>query len=915
MSAPLQRIEAVFHGALDLPAADRCAFLESACAGDPDLRREVESLLAHHSEHTTAFAAAVQPVASDLLASVMVEGDIAPGVMLGPYRLERKLGEGGMGSVYLATDARLGRNVAVKVISRALARTADARARFLREARSAAALSHANIAALHDIGETAETPWLVMEYVDGASLRSRLSGGLGEAVWLRYAAEIAAALAHAHARRIIHRDIKPENILITLDDRVKVIDFGLARAVQEQAAASGSITQPNAFIGTPAYAAPELLTGGAASPRSDVYSLGVVLYEMACGEQPFARLTGQALISAILAGSCPVCRSRNPRISALIARAMSREPAARFKDAAEVVAALRNLELQEIPVETAAAPPVLAVIDFQNIGGAAELDWLGTGIAESLAADFAKVRSVRVAGRSRVIQSLRRFGSPHNDASAAIEIGQDLGARWIVSGGYQRIGERVRVTASIIVTATGYALAAEKIDGRWNDLFDVQDRVVAAILKALTIGFGTTDQQKILPAETRNLAAYEYYVRARREMYEMQSQSLAQAIHYFEQAVALDSDYALAYSGLGTAHALQFIRTSNRDDILRASNYLERAIELDPELGEPYPWLANIRIRKNDPAGAFAAGRKGVELQPDLAESHYFYGGLDYKLPEFRPGEVRHTPRFLAESIRLQPRFHAAWLGMGASAAFLGKHAEAIQILTEAVRMEAEPELVYRFVGPRTLLAIAHTRAGSWDAARAQHLDALDALRDTTHIYTATFQTLSTCGLGDIDLRLGDTSSALTHYRRARRIIREARSAVGGARLLIRINAGLSAAYAAASEMERARELALEAATELESVAGQSATTTFECSVAQLCLTLAAAESRLGNLDLAADYLNRARVSGWADLHWLRTDPELHALRGHPAFTLFVEQLASAPEVAIPMPRFRSAPQSASGTE
>ena len=295
MRASRQQIEAVFHAALEVPASERRAFLDRACAGDPDLLREVESLLQHSSGHTTAFNAAVQPVASDLLTTVRFESDLAPGSMLGPYRLDRKLGEGGMGSVYLATDSRLSRNVAVKVISRGLARTAEARSRFLREARAAAALSHANIATLHDIGETAEIPWLVMEYVNGVSLRSRLTGPLSESTWMRYAAEIAAALEHAHARRIIHRDIKPENILITQDDRVKVIDFGLARALHDQPAASGTITQPNAFIGTPTYAAPELLTGGTASARSDVYSLGVVLYEMACGEQPFARLTGHAL--------------------------------------------------------------------------------------------------------------------------------------------------------------------------------------------------------------------------------------------------------------------------------------------------------------------------------------------------------------------------------------------------------------------------------------------------------------------------------------------------------------------------------------------------------------------------------------------------------------------------------------------
>ena len=233
----------------------------------------------------------------------------------------------------------------------------------------------------------------------------------------------------------------------------------------------------------------------------------------------------------------------------------------------------------------------------------------------------------------------------------------------------------------------------------------------------------------------------------------------------------------LAYSALGTAHALQFIRTSNPEDIVRASGYLERAIELDPELGEPYPWLPIFASVRTIPRGAFAAGRKGVELQPDLAEAHYFYGGGHYMVPEFQPG-VDYAPRhpYLAEAIRLQPRFHAAWLVLGATAAFLGKHATPSAFSPKPCAWRPSRTSIYRFVGARTLLAFAHTRAGSWDAARAQHLDALEALRDTDHIYTTCFETLSACGLGDIELRCRNESAALTHYRRARRIIRESRA-------------------------------------------------------------------------------------------------------------------------------------------
>ena len=917
MSAPFRRIEAIFHEALDLPASERDGFVERACAGDPDLLREVQSLLRSHDEQTLTFQAAIQPVASDLLGVASSGSQFAQGAMLGPYRLDHKLGEGGMGAVYLGADTRLGRNVAVKVISGAIARNPEARARFLREARSAAALCHPNIAAIHDVGESAESPWLVMEYVGGVTLQSRLAGPLTERAWLHYASQIASALSHAHARRIIHRDIKPENILVTEDDQVKIIDFGLARAVHDQAAAPGSITQANSFLGTVAYAAPELIAGGAASARSDVYSAGVLLYEMACGEHPFAGLKGHALVCAIAAGNCLPCSSRHRGVAAGIAavvdRSMAREPAARYKNGAELAAALQNLDAAQdgLPVETA---PTLAVIDFENIGSSFEFEWLSSGIAETLSTDLARVPSVRMVSRSRVVQSLRRLGNAAKDAAAAVEIGRDLGSRWVVTGGYQRIGDRVRVTFALIDTSSGHVLAGEKIDGAWSDLFDVQDRVAEAVLRALALRF--TDEQKILPPETRDIAAYEHYVRGRRQMYEMQTKSLSAAILHFEQAIRLDPDYALAYSGLGTAHALQFIRTSNPEDIQRASGYLERAIELDPELGEPYPWLANIRIRKNDPAGALAAGRRGVELQPDLSEAHYFYGGTFYMLPEIQPDGLRSAVPHLVEAIRLEQRFHAPWLVLGASVMFLGMHEDAIRILDEAVRKETQPDVIYPFVGARSLLAFAHARAGSWDAARERHLDSLEALRNTDHIYTPCFQTLSACGLGEIELRRGNESAALTYFRRARCIIGESRRAVGGVRLLIRINAGLACAYALTGDPARARELADEAAAQIESLAGQTATATFECSFAQLWLALACARVRLGDSEAAADCLRRAREAGWLDAAWLRTDPELRALRDHPVFLACVRELEAAPPTPLPVLPYAGGmgPDSASGT-
>lgn len=902
MSTPFHKVASIFEEALDVPASERGAFIENACAGDADLLAEVRSLLRHQGRQTAAIQAVVQPVASDLIESMTARMEPAGGAMLGPYHLQRLLGEGGMGAVYLATDTRLRRNVAVKVISNAISRSAEARARFLREARSAAALCHPNIATIYDVGESPDSPWLVMEYVSGVSLRSLMAGPVGARAWLHYASQIAAALGHAHARGILHRDVKPENILITEDDHVKIIDFGLARTSEE--GATSAITQADTFLGTLAYAAPELMAGGAASARSDVYSAGVVLYELACGVHPFANLKGHALVSAIAAGSYPTCTSRNVLVgagaAAIIDRMMARQPAARYKNGTELAAALHDPDAAASERSADPAPLSLAIIDFENIGSPSELNWLGTGIAESLAADLAKVRSVRIVSRSRVVQSLRRLDNAANDPAAVVEIGRELDACWIVTGGYQKIGDRVRVTVKLVDTATGDALAAEKIDGNWSELFEVQDRAAAVALKALTIHIGTTDAQKIMAPETRDIAAYEHYIRARQQMYEMHGRSLSGAIMDFEHAIRLDPDYALAYSGLGTAHALLFIQTSNPEDIQRAYGYLERAIKLDPELGEPYPWLANIRIRKNDPEGARAAGRRGVELQPDLSEAHYFYGGVFYLLPEMQCGGLRTAVQHLVQATRLESRFHAAWLVLGAAVLFLGKHEKAIRILNEAVRKESETDLLYPFVGARTLIAFAHARAGLWQSAHEWHLDSLKALRNSDHIYKSSFETLSACGLGEIELYNGNVSGAFTYFRRARRIIGESRRTVGSVRLLIRIDAGLAAAYASAGETERAQELAGEVWTKIESLAGQTSTATFECSLAQLWLTLACVESRLGDLDAGAACLSRARESGWLDAAWLRIDPELQPLRDHHVFREFVAELDAAPATELP---------------
>jgi TolB-like protein/tetratricopeptide (TPR) repeat protein/tRNA A-37 threonylcarbamoyl transferase component Bud32 len=893
-------LERLFHEALDRPESERRDFVALACGDNAALAREVESLLEHHRQETGSFAAVVQPVAAEMYNAM---GEIQPGAMLGPYRVESKVGAGGMGTVYAALDTRLGRKVAIKMLRQSFGdRTADL-ARFHTEARAAAALAHNNLAVLYDFGESDGAPWLVMEFVTGTPLRARLqSKPMAEDTVLRYAAQLAAALEHAHSRGIVHRDIKPENILLTDDGHLKVIDFGIASIARtsEEYKDGASV----GFLGTLAYAAPELLSGGEETESSDIYSFGVVMYEMACGAHPFGALSGAALTAAILRSDYVRARTRNPALSSSLAatidRCLSLDPVDRYRDGTKLMAVLRSIMgTQEAPPPAMSGVDSVAVLDFSNISGDEAIDWLGTGIAEVLASRLTKVRSLHVTNRARVRQVADRWRS--RNAGAPLDpcsIVDELKVRWVVSGSFQRIGDRVRVTPQLLDAASDEVRLSVTIDGRWDDLFEIQDRV-ATLVETMAQELGSVDRRTNQTAQTRNMMAYEHYTKGRQQMSAMRPGESLSAIEHLEQAVALDPDFALAHSALGIVTMLRFLHNSNPEDAKRAGTYLERAVALDPELGEPYPWLSNVRMRKNDAVGSLAAGRKGVELQPDLAIAHYFHGGIAYFVAESRLSDVCGGAAALAEAIRLQPRLHPAWLLLGATAAWGGQHQAAIRILSEAIRLETEPDLVYRFVGARTLRATAWMRSGNWSEAREGFEDAVRT-GEPEHFYRECFGILNVCGLGDIAIRQGNMSAALAYYRQAWRLVKETPCIVGNQRLLIRSAAGMAAAYAAMGDRRRARELALDAAGQLESL--QLASVTFECGLSQLHLALAVALIRLKDHETAAAHLDRAREFCWNDLSWLLVDPELRPLHHDPAYTRLVNQLQSAPQFEAPIP-------------
>ena len=444
---------------------------------------------------------------------------LSAGTRLGPYEIVALLGAGGMGEVYQAKESRLDRTVAVKVLRPGIAADESHRKRFLREVRATAAFSHPGIALFYGAGEAEDCLYLAMEYVPGHTLqRDLVKGPIPSRSFGDYVLQIAAALEHAHARGILHRDIKPSNIMVADDGVVKLLDFGLAQNILPREETVTAVTAAGTVVGTLQYCAPEVLAGRAATIRSDIYNLGVLMYEMACGRRPFDQLDGASFVSAVFLGQAPPVRQRNPavseRISRVISRAMAVEPQDRFQSAAELAAALRTMD--ESPDRAAVAleraVPVLAVLDFLNLSDDPSTNWLGTGLAETIAADLGRLSAVRVIPRERVQQELRNLTEKHSLTLIATH----LNVRWLVTGSYQRSDDRIRITPRLLEPASGEVAVTGKIDGAWDDIFGLQDRVVAELMRALKVEMDASTRERVAAPETLRLEAYKQYAQGRK---------------------------------------------------------------------------------------------------------------------------------------------------------------------------------------------------------------------------------------------------------------------------------------------------------------------------------------------------------------------------------------------------------------
>jgi serine/threonine protein kinase len=826
------------------------------------------------------------------------------GQRIAQYQILSKLGAGGMGVVYLAEDSRLGRRVALKVLPTEFTIDQDKVARFDREARAVAALSHPGIAVLYEIGEVNNIHYLAMEYVEGRNLAEQLvAQPLSTESLVDYTTQIADALHHAHTKGILHRDIKPANIIVTSDGRLKLLDFGLARLLETKDETRSALTAPGTWMGTLQYCAPEVLQGRDADQRSDIYSLGMVIYQMACGKLPFEGLRGNALVSAILSGNPQPVKAINPLIGAdferLIMSIIAANPEQRPQSVSELSKTLRDVVGgTATQLVLPQAGPMLAVLDFLNVTDDRGADWLGSGMAETLTADLKRLKLASVVSRERVLEATRRHAVTEGN-SQLVELGKDLGVRWLVLGSYQRAGERLRILPRVLEVSTGEDVATPKIDGGWEDVFALQDRVVADVMAALKLKIDNSGMQRIAPPETLHLEAYEQYAQGRRRLNEFGKESLELGRRHLENAVALDSNYALAFAALGATHAMRYIHRTDPADLDHAARYCERAIQLDPELGEPYTWLTYAYMRQGKIEQAIRIGHKGVDRQPDLVLAHYFLGAAYMTATEYDQTAHHSAVRHLLDATLADPKWAAAWLCLGQIASVCGEYDHADRFLRTCLEIERRGPGFGYFIGSEVLLAAVAMRRGDNDAALRIYSDSYSSLQSCDHVYREAFQALTACGLGNVLLREGRTDGALGEFRRASRLVKEYPRMLGRQRILACTLIGMGAVSASQDQISHARELLGDAEQLLTEIATSPQTWLWGGSLGQLYYDLAVAYARLAEPDLALHSLEKSVATGWRDARWLASDPELQRLRAQDRFQTLQENLRSLPHVEL----------------
>jgi serine/threonine protein kinase/tetratricopeptide (TPR) repeat protein len=621
------RVEELLHAALGRRSADRAAFLTQACAGDDGLREEIDSLLALEASAEDFLDT---PVPLETFADIdahQSDGPAAPAVpkRIGHYHIIDKIGEGGMGVVYVATDDRLGRRVALKLLRHD---SSDPRGheRLVREARVAAALSDARLCQVFELGEWAGHPFIAMELVAGTPLTSRLSTGpLPPSEAIQIALQVADALTVLHAHGIVHRDLKPSNIFIT-GSGIKLLDFGLARSFGSAGATASPVTHAGTIVGTPQYAAPEQLTGADVDGRADLFSLAVILFEMIAGRPPFGGRTIAALIHAVLFDAPPALAG-SPAIVALdrvLHRGLAKRAEDRHSDAASMAAELRRVLplFGDDRVTEVRRVLRLAVLPFRLLKPDPEIDYLPASVADVLVSSLSGMESLVV--RSSLASA--RFANTRPDLSV---LAAELAADVILTGSILRIKERLRVSIELVSAPAGDVLLAETMQVPVDEVFDLLEAVAGRVVAALPLT--THDQSRKLASRSSSTKAFDLYLRGMQ--LRMETSSWKQARAFFDQSVEIDDSFAPAWAERGRLDRV-LGKYEDPGQLQRAESALMHALDVDPDNAAAHYYYAQLEIDLGRVDAALArllrrVRERRVEPQIHAALVHACrYGGL-----------------------------------------------------------------------------------------------------------------------------------------------------------------------------------------------------------------------------------------------------------------------------------------------
>jgi serine/threonine protein kinase/tetratricopeptide (TPR) repeat protein len=822
------------------------------------------------------------------------------------YKIIEKLGEGGMGVVYKAEDLALLRTVAIKTISKKGERSIGAETRFLREARAASSINHPNIVTVYEIGETDQYAYIVMEYVEGQSLRQLISRRvLSGAAILDVSLQICDALAEAHGQGVIHRDIKPENIVRTERGRVKLLDFGLAKTIERSLpeesgkTVAESLTESGVVMGTLSYMSPEQLRGQMLDHRTDLFSFGIVLFEMITGKLPFKGASSFEVAASIL--------KEQPRkieevpdglswgITEVVERLLEKDRRGRYASFEVVKRALESLRstsgqfnlgeptLELTPSQRigrasqgapsqprAKSPPTILVLPLDTVGSEEGSSYIGIGLAHAITTDLAKI------GGLSVLSKAAAAGAVDVAGRGARELARELGATILLEGEVMRAGQMIGVLARLTDAETGRVIWGEQYRGDAADLFNIQDAVCESVAAALKLSVSSEVRDAIARPVTTNIDAFELYSKGR-DFIERRDvkENIDFAIQMFEEAVKLDADFAMAHAGLGEAYWRKYqatresawvdraIASSDRALVLdphqaqvhvalgiiyhgtgkieRATEEFERAIELQPTSDDAYKGLGRCCQRKGDIECAVRYFERAIELRPGYWGNYNALGDCYYTF-----GRYRDAAEQFRRVITFQPDSFEGYSNLGAIYYMLGSYEDAVAMYKHAIEIQANEESYAN-------LGTAYFYLGRYEDAITAYKAAIDLSPRQEILYR---------NLGDAYLRVGREEDAEEQFRFASGLLAEQLSINRDDALLL---AELAVCHAKLKRNQEAM-LSIDRATALE-----PNNTTLMYLRAVVC-------ALSGHTDEAMEYLSLALNHGYSQSEAER-DPDLGALR------------------------------------